>query len=175
MLPNGPLARDQLRKLRVFAGSEHSHVAQSPVHHEFTSRNNKNSIRYKIGKIHEPNRMSSKDVEGIVGQIKNLMQEANSKLHSELGNQFQGLQKELGGKFDGLHDDVSKLTNEFNLFRSDMQGFKNEVLQALATQTTKETETAKNTRTEVSLTQEMLDEVKSMNVNLSKFLNKQPR
>lgn len=31
MLPKGPLGRQMLRKLRVYAGSEHEHTAQQPV------------------------------------------------------------------------------------------------------------------------------------------------
>ena len=31
MLPKGPLGRDMFRKLRVYAGTEHSHTAQQPT------------------------------------------------------------------------------------------------------------------------------------------------
>lgn len=31
MLPRGPLGRAQLKKLRIFAGSEHPHSAQQPI------------------------------------------------------------------------------------------------------------------------------------------------
>lgn len=31
MLPRGPLGRAQLKKLRLFAGSEHNHQAQQPI------------------------------------------------------------------------------------------------------------------------------------------------
>jgi large subunit ribosomal protein L13 len=31
MLPKGPLGRDMYRKLKIYAGSEHPHVAQNPV------------------------------------------------------------------------------------------------------------------------------------------------
>ncbi len=31
MLPKGPLGRQMLRKLRVFGGPEHDHVAQQPI------------------------------------------------------------------------------------------------------------------------------------------------
>jgi large subunit ribosomal protein L13 len=31
MLPNGPLGRQQLKKLKVYAGPEHPHAAQNPV------------------------------------------------------------------------------------------------------------------------------------------------
>ena len=31
MLPRGPLGRAQLKKLRIFAGSEHTHQAQQPI------------------------------------------------------------------------------------------------------------------------------------------------
>jgi large subunit ribosomal protein L13 len=31
MLPKNPLGRDMLRKLKVYAGSEHPHIAQQPV------------------------------------------------------------------------------------------------------------------------------------------------
>jgi large subunit ribosomal protein L13 len=36
MLPKGPLGRQQLRKLKVYAGPEHPHQAQSPVPFEIT-------------------------------------------------------------------------------------------------------------------------------------------
>ena len=31
MLPKNPLGRDMLRKLKVYAGTEHPHTAQQPV------------------------------------------------------------------------------------------------------------------------------------------------
>jgi large subunit ribosomal protein L13 len=31
MLPNGPLGRQMITKLKVYAGAEHPHAAQSPV------------------------------------------------------------------------------------------------------------------------------------------------
>mgnify|MGYP000209165721 CR=1 FL=1 len=31
MLPEGPLGRQQIKKLKVYAGAEHPHAAQSPV------------------------------------------------------------------------------------------------------------------------------------------------
>lgn len=31
MLPKGPLGRAQLKKLKIYAGSEHEHVAQQPI------------------------------------------------------------------------------------------------------------------------------------------------
>lgn len=31
MLPRGPLGRAQLKKLKIFAGSEHTHTAQQPI------------------------------------------------------------------------------------------------------------------------------------------------
>jgi large subunit ribosomal protein L13 len=44
MLPKeSPLARHQLGKLRVYAGAEHPHVAQSPSTVDFKGRNPKNS------------------------------------------------------------------------------------------------------------------------------------
>ena len=38
MLPKGPLGRQQLRKLKVYAGSEHPHAAQQPKVLEVSSR-----------------------------------------------------------------------------------------------------------------------------------------
>ena len=35
MLPNGPLGRQQIKKLKVYAGPEHPHAAQNPVVLEF--------------------------------------------------------------------------------------------------------------------------------------------
>lgn len=43
MLPDGPLARQQLRKLRVYAGPDHPHKAQSPVAIDMSVLNPKNS------------------------------------------------------------------------------------------------------------------------------------
>jgi large subunit ribosomal protein L13 len=43
MLPSGPLARQQLTKLKVYAGTEHPHEAQNPKVIDFKSANRKNS------------------------------------------------------------------------------------------------------------------------------------
>jgi large subunit ribosomal protein L13 len=44
MMPKeSPLARKQLGKLRVYAGSEHPHAAQNPVTIDYKSKNRKNS------------------------------------------------------------------------------------------------------------------------------------
>ncbi len=44
MMPKeSPLARKQLGKLRVYAGTEHPHAAQNPVTIDFKSQNRKNS------------------------------------------------------------------------------------------------------------------------------------
>lgn len=42
MLPEGPLARQQLRNLRVYAGAEHPHEAQSPEVLDVAAMNSKN-------------------------------------------------------------------------------------------------------------------------------------
>ena len=42
MVPRGPLGRDQMRKLRVYAGADHPHEAQQPAVFDFASRNPKN-------------------------------------------------------------------------------------------------------------------------------------
>lgn len=43
MMPKeSPLARDQLGKLRVYAGTQHPHEAQSPVVYDFAAKNPKN-------------------------------------------------------------------------------------------------------------------------------------
>lgn len=42
MMPRGPLGRAQLKKLRVYAGSEHPHEAQQPEVLDFAARNPKN-------------------------------------------------------------------------------------------------------------------------------------
>ena len=31
MMPKNPLGRDMLRKLKVYAGSDHPHIAQQPI------------------------------------------------------------------------------------------------------------------------------------------------
>ena len=43
MLPDGPLARRQLGKLRVYAGPEHPHEAQTPVSIDLKPINRKNA------------------------------------------------------------------------------------------------------------------------------------
>ncbi len=42
MLPRGPLAQKQMGHLRVYAGPEHPHEAQSPVKVDFAAINQKN-------------------------------------------------------------------------------------------------------------------------------------
>ncbi len=42
MLPKGPLARQQLRKLRVYPGSDHPHAAQAPEPVDLAALNPKN-------------------------------------------------------------------------------------------------------------------------------------
>ena len=42
MLPDGPLARRQMKNLRVYAGGEHPHEAQSPVVLDVAGMNPKN-------------------------------------------------------------------------------------------------------------------------------------
>ena len=42
MLPGGPLTRQQLRNLRVYAGAEHPHEAQQPAKLDVASFNSKN-------------------------------------------------------------------------------------------------------------------------------------
>jgi large subunit ribosomal protein L13 len=43
MLPDGPLARKQLKNLKVYAGPEHPHEAQNPVKLEVAALNPKNA------------------------------------------------------------------------------------------------------------------------------------
>ena len=42
MIPRGPLGRDQMRNLKVYAGNEHPHDAQQPEVLDLASRNPKN-------------------------------------------------------------------------------------------------------------------------------------
>ncbi len=42
MVPRGPLGRQQMGHLRVYAGAAHPHEAQSPVKIDFAARNPKN-------------------------------------------------------------------------------------------------------------------------------------
>ena len=42
MLPRGPLGRQQLSNLRVYAGTEHPHEAQQPETLDLAARNSKN-------------------------------------------------------------------------------------------------------------------------------------
>jgi large subunit ribosomal protein L13 len=43
MLPRGPLARQQLRNLRIYSGAEHPHAAQNPVKLDVAALNPKNA------------------------------------------------------------------------------------------------------------------------------------
>ena len=43
MVPRGPLGRQQLSNLRVYAGGEHPHEAQQPEVYDFASENSKNA------------------------------------------------------------------------------------------------------------------------------------
>lgn len=43
MMPKGPLGRAQMKKLRVYAGAEHPHVAQEPKNFDFAGKNIKNT------------------------------------------------------------------------------------------------------------------------------------
>jgi large subunit ribosomal protein L13 len=42
MVPRGPLGRQQMRNLRVYAGTSHPHEAQQPQPFDFAARNPKN-------------------------------------------------------------------------------------------------------------------------------------
>ena len=44
MIPRGPLGRDQMRNLRVFAGAEHPHEAQNPQILDIAGMNRKNKV-----------------------------------------------------------------------------------------------------------------------------------
>ncbi|MBY0285414.1 MAG: 50S ribosomal protein L13, partial [Sphingomonas sp.] len=44
MIPRGPLGRDQMRNLRVFAGPNHPHEAQNPQVLDIASMNRKNKV-----------------------------------------------------------------------------------------------------------------------------------
>ena len=45
MLPNGPLAKKQLSKLKIYIGENHPHTAQNPTIIKLNELNNKNLIR----------------------------------------------------------------------------------------------------------------------------------
>ena len=45
MLPGGALAKKQLGKLKIYAGSNHPHVAQNPEKIELSKLNSKNVVR----------------------------------------------------------------------------------------------------------------------------------
>ena len=51
MVPRGPLGRDQMRNLRVFAGTEHPHEAQSPEVLDVAAMNSKNSVANAANKV----------------------------------------------------------------------------------------------------------------------------
>ena len=44
MIPRGPLGRQQMRNLRIFAGSEHPHEAQNPEILDIAAMNRKNKV-----------------------------------------------------------------------------------------------------------------------------------
>ena len=44
MIPRGPLGRDQMRNLRVYAGPEHPHEAQNPQVLDIAGMNRKNKV-----------------------------------------------------------------------------------------------------------------------------------
>ena len=44
MIPRGPLGRDQMRNLRIFAGSEHPHTAQNPEVLDIAGMSRKNKV-----------------------------------------------------------------------------------------------------------------------------------
>ena len=44
MIPRGPLGRDQMRALRIYAGAEHPHDAQSPKLLDVAGMNRKNKV-----------------------------------------------------------------------------------------------------------------------------------
>ena len=44
MIPRGPLGRDQMRNLRIFAGAEHPHDAQHPEILDIAGMNRKNKV-----------------------------------------------------------------------------------------------------------------------------------
>ena len=45
MVPRGPLGRDIMRKLKVYAGQNHPHEAQSPIALDVSALNSKNARR----------------------------------------------------------------------------------------------------------------------------------
>jgi large subunit ribosomal protein L13 len=44
MIPRGPLGREQMRNLRIFAGAEHDHAAQNPEVLDVAAMNRKNKV-----------------------------------------------------------------------------------------------------------------------------------
>ncbi|WCT72408.1 50S ribosomal protein L13 [Sphingomonas naphthae] len=44
MIPRGPLGRQQMRNLRVFAGTEHAHASQNPEILDVAAMNRKNKV-----------------------------------------------------------------------------------------------------------------------------------
>ncbi|AEI37286.1 MAG: 50S ribosomal protein L13 [Zymomonas mobilis subsp. pomaceae] len=44
MIPRGPLGRQQMRNLRIFAGAEHTHTAQNPEVLDVAAMNRKNKV-----------------------------------------------------------------------------------------------------------------------------------
>lgn len=47
MMPDGPLARKQMKNLRIFTGSEHTHEAQNPEPLDVGAMNEKNNRKAK--------------------------------------------------------------------------------------------------------------------------------
>jgi len=48
MLPKGPLGRDQIKKLHIYAGEAHPHIAQKPIKIDFKNYNKKNFLGKSI-------------------------------------------------------------------------------------------------------------------------------
>ena len=44
MIPRGPLGRDQMRALHLYAGTEHPHAGQQPATLDVASLNRKNKV-----------------------------------------------------------------------------------------------------------------------------------
>ena len=44
MIPRGPLGRQQMRNLRIYAGAEHPHAAQNPETLDIAAMSRKNKV-----------------------------------------------------------------------------------------------------------------------------------
>lgn len=130
MLPSGPLARAQFRKLRVYAGPDHPHAAQKPQIYDFSVRSAKNHVGFT----------TMKDA-AFVDKIRNIVREENKPIVDKLSK--------FGQSLNDISNELSKLRSSFeDSAKKEIKGQK---------------EIEKNTSEEVSISGEILAQLKLLN------------